>query len=207
MDAAAWDERYAASELVWSAGPNQWVESVCADLAPGRALDVAAGEGRNAIWLAERGWQVIASDFSPVAVERTRRLADERLGGDAGRLAAVVGDATAPAPGGEGAYDLVLVCYLQLPTPDWDAALAHAVAAAGPGGLVVIVLHARQNLERGYGGPSDPAVLHDPQDVVALVADLPVSPVYAELATRVVETPDGPREALDTVVVLRRAAA
>ena len=55
MDADAWDERYAASELVWSAGPNRFVEAECADLAPGRVLDLAAGEGRNAIWLARRG--------------------------------------------------------------------------------------------------------------------------------------------------------
>ena len=56
MDANAWDERYAATELVWSAGPNQFVEHEVADLPPGRALDLACGEGRNARWLADRGW-------------------------------------------------------------------------------------------------------------------------------------------------------
>ena len=56
MDAEAWNERYRDSELVWSAGPNQFVEAELSGLTPGRALDLAAGEGRNAIWLARRGW-------------------------------------------------------------------------------------------------------------------------------------------------------
>ena len=77
MDAAGWDERYAASELVWSAEPNRFVAEVCADLAPGRALDLAAGEGRNAIWLAQRGWDVTATDFSAVGLDKGRRLAQQ----------------------------------------------------------------------------------------------------------------------------------
>ena len=60
MDAGEWDARYRDSELVWSAGPNQFVEECCADLPPGRAIDLAAGEGRNAIWLAEQGWDATA---------------------------------------------------------------------------------------------------------------------------------------------------
>ena len=66
MDARAWDERYAAAELVWSATPNQFVATELADLPPGRALDLAAGEGRNALWLAGLGWQVTAVAFSLV---------------------------------------------------------------------------------------------------------------------------------------------
>ena len=69
MDAGAWDERYAATGMVWSTGPNQFVERELQELPPGRALDLACGEGRNARWLAKRGWQVTAVDFSPVAIE------------------------------------------------------------------------------------------------------------------------------------------
>ena len=64
MDQAAWDERYAGPELVWGAGPNCFVATELAGLSPGRALDLGTGEGRNAIWLAERGWQVTAVDGS-----------------------------------------------------------------------------------------------------------------------------------------------
>ncbi len=75
MDAHAWDDRYAAAELVWSVEPNQFVAAECADLPPGRAVDLAAGEGRNAIWLARRGWSVTAVDFSQVGLDKGRKLA------------------------------------------------------------------------------------------------------------------------------------
>ena len=70
MDAKDWDARYEASPRVWSATPNQFVESELVDLAPGSALDLASGEGRNALWLASLGWQVTAIDYSAVAIER-----------------------------------------------------------------------------------------------------------------------------------------
>ncbi len=75
MDAAGWNERYAGTDLVWSAGPNAFVEQICSSLTPGTALDLAAGEGRNALWLAELGWEVTAVDFSSVGLEKARRAA------------------------------------------------------------------------------------------------------------------------------------
>ena len=112
MDAAAWDERYAATELVWSAGPNQFVEQALTDLPPGRALDLACGEGRNARWLAEQGWQVTAMDFSPVAIEKGRRLAEELADDQADRIDWQVGDVLdTPLPAD---LDLVVIAYLQV---------------------------------------------------------------------------------------------
>ena len=67
MDSQGWNDRYARKDLVWSADPNALVAAETAVLSPGRALDLASGEGRNAIWLAERGWRVTAVDFSAVA--------------------------------------------------------------------------------------------------------------------------------------------
>ena len=69
-----WDDRYAASELVWSAGPNLFVEELCRDLAPGRSIDLAAGEGRNAVWLAEQGWDSTAVDFSAVGLAKAEEM-------------------------------------------------------------------------------------------------------------------------------------
>lgn len=205
MDATAWDARYAGADLVWSSAPNRFVEELVAPLTPGVALDVAAGEGRNALWLSARGWDATSADFSPVAVERAQGLAG-RLAPGAGPFRAVVADALEPAPPpptGDG-YDLVLFAYLQLPAPEWRRALARGVAAAVPGGTVLVVCHAARNLAEGVGGPRDPAVLHDPDDVVAAVADLPVEVVSAELRERPVDGADRP--ALDTVVLLRRVA-
>ena len=79
MDRAAWDARYSEKDLVWGAEPNRFVETELGGREPGgRALDLACGEGRNSIWLAKRGWEVTAVDFSVVAVERGRKLAAQQ---------------------------------------------------------------------------------------------------------------------------------
>src|SRR4051794_41852696 len=112
MDAAAWDERYAATGLVWSAEPNRFVVAEMADLRPGRALDLAAGEGRNAIWLAVRGWRVTAVDFSAVAIDKGRRLAGGGPRGGEGGGSARVGFPPRPA-----AFPRVLFAHPPLPAP------------------------------------------------------------------------------------------
>ncbi len=209
VDASDWDARYAATDLVWSVEPNRFVAEIFTGLSPGAVLDVAAGEGRNAIWLAEQGWHVTASDYSAVAVERMRTLAVQRLGDGAGRLDAVVADAThaAPSPGGPGAddgYNAALFCYLQLPMPERAEAWRRGVEALRPGGRLVVVGHAGRNLGEGYGGPSSRDVLYDPDEVLDEVAALPVEVVDAAVRERPVTTAEGERVALDTVVVLRR---
>ncbi len=227
MDAAAWDARYAGAELVWSAGPNVWVRELCAPMPPGVALDIAAGEGRNALWLVERGWGVVAADFSAVGVERMNEIADRRLGERRAAFTAVVADATRPAPrppsdlvvgsgahgqarddrsrapaGGDGpAYALVLISYLHLPRTEWGEALRAAVRAAAVGGAVLVVAHAVRNLTEGVGGPQDPTILLDPEDVIASAAGLPVDVELAQLRHRDVDGNDRP--ALDTVVLFR----
>lgn len=204
MDAKAWDERYAAHDLVWSVEPNRFVAEIIGPMTPGRALDLAAGEGRNAIWMVEQGWSVVALDYSAVAVERMRSLAADRLGDDAGRLTPLVGDATRAAPGDPDSYDLALLSYLQLPADEWRRALRAAVTAVRPGGRVVVVGHAGRNLADGWGGPSDPAVLYDPDEVLEASEGLPVTVEQSGIRERPVDTDEGERVALDTVVVLRR---
>jgi SAM-dependent methyltransferase len=204
VDAKAWDERYAARDLVWSAEPNRFVAEIIGPLTPGHAVDLAAGEGRNAIWMVAQGWTVVATDYSAVAVERMRSLAADRLGDDASRLTTLVADATQPAPGGPAAHDLALLCYLQLPADEWRQALRAAVEAVRPGGRVVVVGHAGRNLDEGWGGPSERSVLYDPEEVLERAVGLPVIVDRSGIRERPVETEDGERVALDTVVVLRR---
>ena len=78
MDRGDWNERYSGSELLWTATPNRFLVAEASGLEPGRALDLACGEGRNAVWLVERGWQVTGVDFSDVAIEKARELAAAR---------------------------------------------------------------------------------------------------------------------------------
>ena len=161
MDARAWDERYAAARQ-WSLTPNQFVEERLATLPPARGLDLACGEGRNAIWLAGRGWQMTALDFAGVALDRGRAAADEA--GVADRVTWVVGDAlTEPLP----EVDLVVVAYLQLPAAERRTAVRRAWAALAPGGTFLLVAHDSTNLTEGTGGPQDAAVLYTAEDVLA----------------------------------------
>ena len=196
MDASDWDGRYAGADLVWSAEPNVWVHGLRPPLTPGRALDLAAGEGRNALWLVEQGWTVTATDFSPVAVTRMGELADRRLAtADRARLEAVVADATAPAPG--TAYDLVLFSYLHLPREEWERALSAGVAATAPGGSGGRRGARSPQPHRGRRRAQDAAILLDPEDLVASSAGLPVAVELAQVRSRAVE--GAPRPALDTV--------
>jgi SAM-dependent methyltransferase len=190
MDAEQWDERYAATDMVWSAEPNTFVVALTRDLAPGTAIDLAAGEGRNALWLAEQGWQVTAVDFSAVAVERGRA----RPGGD--RVDWQVADITTYAPGEQ--YDLVLLCYLHLPRTVMRRVLHHAASWVAPGGHLVVVGHAVRNLHEGTGGPGEADRLQDEELYAEAAQDL----VVERLEEVERDTPDG--TAIDVVLRARR---
>ncbi len=201
MDARDWDERYAATELVWSVTPNQFVAAELADLPPGRAVDLAAGEGRNAIWLAGLGWSVTAVDFSQVALDKGRRLA-----GDAD-VTWVCADATTWE--GDAAYDLAVLAYLQLPAEGRRAAVRRAFAALRPGGTFFLVAHDTTNLTEGTGGPQDASVLMTAEDVLGDLAGEAVEVVRAERVPRTVDEGHGDepaRTAWDCLVRLVRTA-
>ncbi|MGF1431692.1 class I SAM-dependent methyltransferase [Kitasatospora sp. LaBMicrA B282] len=202
MDSDAWDARYAVTEPLWGVAPNRWVVRETADLPPGRALDLAAGEGRNGSWLAGRGWRVTAVDFSAVALERARRLAEAAATAD--RLTLVHADVLTYRPEPAG-FDLVLIAYLQLPAAQRATALHHAADALAPGGTLLVVGHDTSNLTDGTGGPQDARVLFTPDDVLADLADRGLGTVRAERVRRPVARPDGSTaEAIDALVRLER---
>jgi SAM-dependent methyltransferase len=198
VDQRQWDELYASTELVWTAEANRFVVEELAGLAAGRALDLGTGEGRNAIWLAERGWQVTAVDFSAVGLAKAAELA---AGHGVTGIRWVEGDLRGYQPG-PAAYDLVLLAYVHLPPDEFGALLAAAASALAPGGTLLVVGHDADNISRGYGGPQDPLVLHRVQDVVAALPGLAIQ--RAEQARRPVLTGDGEQTAIDTVVRAQR---
>ncbi|MCU1423592.1 MAG: NADP-dependent oxidoreductase [Microbacteriaceae bacterium] len=156
MDADEWNDRYREAaenrESVWSLAPNEWVAEALADLEPGTAVDLAAGEGRNALWLAQRGWRVTAVDFAAVGLSIGAGRAEE-LG-----LEVQWQKADATLWRTREPVDLVLIAYLQLPAAELRAAIGRAVAALAPGGVLAMVGHDSTNT---VGGPREPAVLWD----------------------------------------------
>ena len=199
MDSASWDRRYQGRELVWTAEPNRFLVAETETLAPGRAIDLACGEGRNAIWLAEREWQAVGADFSEVGLQKARELANRR-GVNVEWVAADLLDYR-PDP---RAFDLVLVFYLQVPTAQRPPILQAAAEAVAPGGTFLLVAHDSTNLEHGHGGPQDPAVLYTPDDVVDDLAGAGLSVERAERVERPVETPNGERIAIDALMRAHR---
>jgi SAM-dependent methyltransferase len=190
-----WDRRYAEVANLWSAKPNRFLVAEVEGLAPGRALDLACGEGQNAIWLATLGWRVDAVDYSPVAIAKARMRA-ERDGVD---VAFAEADLVEYEPQ-SAAYDLVVLLYLHLPAEEHRLVLARAAAALAVGGTLVVVGHDLLNVTEGVGGPRDDSLLYTPDDVAAELPGLEIE--KAERVFRDVAGADRP--AIDCLVRARR---
>jgi SAM-dependent methyltransferase len=188
--AEEWDERY-AEQRQWSAEPNALVGALLTDLTPGAAVDLAAGEGRHALWLAGLGWRVTAVDFSDVGLSRGRSQPG------AGEVTWVTADVTAWATEPES-LDLVLVAYLHLAEADTIALLSRAVGWLRPGGRLLVLGHDVENITAGVGGPQESAILHSVDRLAPVAALLDVDRL--EQVRRA--TPAG--TALDTLLWGRR---
>jgi SAM-dependent methyltransferase len=210
MDAAGWDDRYGKGQ-VWSTGPNRFFADAVGSLgvAPGTAVDLACGEGRNAVWLAEQGWDVTAVDFSAVGIERGRGGAQSR----GVQVRWVVADLQTWDLGTQ-VWDLVAHVYLHWPTAQREPFLARVAASVAPGGHLVVVGHDRTNIEHGHGGPQDPDVLTTPDEQRALFDAAGLEVVEARIVTRSVTLESGhgssegatSADAIDHLVIARRPA-
>jgi SAM-dependent methyltransferase len=190
VDADGWDDRYADPDRVWGSEPNVFVAQYLAPRTPGTAVDLGAGEGRNAVWLASQGWDVTAVDFSAVGLAKARQMAREA---DV-ELATVACDVEDYAP--TVPVDLVLLSYLQVPDHQQVRLLRRAVDWLQPGGAVFVVAHDKSNVEYGRGGPPDPAVCYTVDQTVGALAGLEIR--FGQVVDR--------EGALDTVVLAERAA-
>ncbi len=208
MDASDWNARYDTAELIWKGEPNQFLPPEVAGLPVGRALDLACGEGRNAVWLATQGWQVTGVDFAEVGLGKAQRLADEH--GVTGTW--ITADATSWTPPVEG-FDLVVMFYLQLPAAQSAQAVRTAVSALAADATFLLVAHDLLNLSEGHGGPQSPDVLATAEGVIDALAaaelELGVELIIerAGRIERVVATAEGDRTAIDTIVRARRVGA
>lgn len=190
-----WNRRWAGERAQASIEPSGFLVAEVAGLPPGRALDLACGAGRNAVWLARRGWRVTAVDFSDVALWAARELA-----ATAGVAVEWLEEDVARWAPPRHAFDLVCVLYLQLPAAERRVALAGAAAAVRPGGTLLVIGHDLLNLTAGTGGPSQAEVLFTPDDVVA-----EIGPLVVEKAERVRRPVAGAeRDAVDALVRARR---
>lgn len=198
MQREDWDKRYASVDNLWAVKPNRFLVAEVAQLEPGRALDLACGEGQNAIWLATIGWDVTGVDFSDVAIAKARARAER----DGVRVEFACADLLEYEPEA-GAFDLVLVLYLHIRASGRRQVLAKASAALAPGGTFVLVGHHLTNLTDGVGGPSDPGLLCTPDEIAGELPGLEI-----QRAERVLRDVEGEsRDAIDALVRARRPLA
>ena len=133
---ADWDHRY-GGDLMWSGNPNGTLVTETSGLVPGRALDVGAGEGGDALWLAEQGWSVTASDISQRALDRVSAEAERR----GLRVECHHADANALDAYETAAFDLASAQYASIHrTPD-GRGVRNVLNAVAPGGTLLVVGH------------------------------------------------------------------
>jgi len=195
MGSADWNERYKETPSLWGTNANVFVADVFSGREPGRALDLACGEGRNALWLAERGWAVTAVDFSGAALAKARAQAGAR----SVTVEWVEADLTGYRPQ-PGAFDAVVIAYLHVPESSRTPILRGAADALAPGGTLLVVGHDATNPAEGVGGPQNPEILYTAQSLVAAVPGLQIE--RAGRAERTVAGADRP--ALDALLVATR---
>ncbi|NUU31346.1 class I SAM-dependent methyltransferase [Arthrobacter sp. C9C5] len=208
FDESFWDERYrqhGQHGSVWSGQPNPQLVAEAADLAPGSALDVGAGEGADAAWLARRGWRVTAVDISSVALARAAAALEDEPE-TAARITWQHQDLTSSPPPA-GTFDLVSAQFLHLPAPQRDGVYSRLAASVAPGGTLLIVGHHPSDLETSVRRPSAPGLLFTAEQ---LAADL--DPDDWEIVTctarpRATEDSDGaPVTVRDSVLRAKRKA-
>jgi len=145
-----WNERYGAPDYIFGTAPNAFLASNASRLKRGqRALCIADGEGRNSVWLAEQGLEVTAFDFSPIGVDKARKLAASR-GVKVRYEVSSVYDWSWPA----AAFDVVAAIFVQFADPPMRSFMFERMARAlKPGGLVLVEGYTPKQLEFGTGGP------------------------------------------------------
>ena len=202
----AWDERYRSKDALWSGNPNPHLIAEAGELLPGHALDVGAGEGADAIWLASRGWHVIAVDLSAVALERASANADQAGADVAGRIDWVHEDVTSWDPGPDR-YDLVSVQYVHLPPARRQAMISLLVTAVAPGGSLLMVCHHPSDLQTTVPRPNMPELFFIGDDIAAELDPGQWAVITNAAPGRTVTDPDGNEVTVhDTVLrVVRRA--
>lgn len=155
-DLDRWNQRFAEEGYLFGEAPNHFMATRAAVLPPGRALCVADSEGRNGVWLAEQGWQVVSLDFSDVAQRKAADLAARR-GVTLDLVQADVHAWDYPS----SAFDLVIDIFSQFSAPpDRARKWAGMARAVRPGGHLILQGYTPDQLRHGTGGPKDPVHLY-----------------------------------------------
>ena len=193
--AAFWNQRYQAVDGLWSRDPNALLTEFVASLAQGRALDLGAGEGRNAIWLAKRGWRVTVLDVSAVALTR----AAERAAEEGVELDCVEADwrEYRPAP---ASHELVVISFMHPEPAERVYMFERARDTLAPGGHLFVV--GVDLVDHGRRGPPDPERLYTTERLRRALEGFDV--LRCESVSSVAEHKQGRPRVVDVVATARK---
>ena len=198
LPSAFWNRRYREVDRLWAPEVNAALAGFAAELAPGRALDLGAGEGRNALWLARRGWRVTALDVSSVALERAAQRAVE----EGVEVECVEADWREYRLAGSS-FDLAVIAYMHPEVDDRAAMFQWAAETLVPGGHLFVV--GVDLVDQGRRGPPDPERLYTPERMREALRGLDL--LRCESIAYEAESRDGRREVTDVVGIARRGVA
>jgi SAM-dependent methyltransferase len=195
-----WDAKYATDEFIYTKTANRFVIELCEGLTPGLAIDLAGGEGRNTVWLAEQGWRVENVDISEVGLAKCEAFAAER--GVSERVSTLCASG-ADFKSSIAPVDLGIVPYLQVPAPLLNASLKDLISQIKPGGYLVGVWHALENLDGGFGGPQNPDVLPSVASMKQFCESMPLAVEVCELRDGQVQTKEGLKPSITLILKAR----
>jgi hypothetical protein len=160
MSKQQWDLRYSAEEYIYGTEPNTYLKETLIKLSPGRILFPAEGEGRNAVFAATAGWQVDAFDQSEAGRQKALKLAALKSV-KFNYIISSIEDWQA----GEERYDCIVLIFVHMPPEMRMTFHAKMIAALKPGGVIVFEAFSKKQLPRESGGPKDPDLLYDADDI------------------------------------------
>ena len=155
-----WNERYADSEYAYGTDPNKFVAKILASLSPGRILLPCDGEGRNAVYAAGQGWDVLALDQSVSGREKALKLAASKNV----TINFIVADCLSydyPT----GAFDAVVLCYAHFPATQRQLLHQACVHALKPGGTLILEAFSKDQIGNPSGGPRSAPILYDIEEL------------------------------------------
>jgi SAM-dependent methyltransferase len=201
MDKAFWDSKYSVDEYVYTKDVNRFVKEHLSDLAPGKMIDLAGGEGRNTVFFAQKGWQAENIDLSAVGLVKCEKLAKERdvLENVFTTNASALDFESKLAP-----VDLGVVAYLQIPQAELAIAITRLVENIKPGGIFFGVWHALENLRDGFGGPQNPEVLPSESSMKTLLGSLPLEIQFVTNRDGHVQTKEGLKPSITLTAMATR---
>lgn len=201
MDKAFWDSKYSVEEYVYTKDVNRFVKESCSDLAPGKMIDLAGGEGRNTVFFAEKGWQAENIDLSPVGLVKCEKLAKER---DVQELVFTTNASALDFVSKLAPVDLGVCAYLQIPQEQLTVAITRLVDNIKPGGVFFGVWHALENLKDGFGGPQNPDFLPSEESMTALLSSLPLEIKFVTNRDGQVQTKEGLKPSITLTAMATR---